>query len=60
MLTNKQRIVVVFAVIGLSISLAMLYIGTHSTWGQAPAPWSLHTRLNALALALLVPGLPFD
>jgi hypothetical protein len=57
MFTNKQRMVVIFAVIGLGISLAMLYIGTHSTWGQSPAPWSLHMRLNALALALLVPGI---
>ncbi len=56
MFTNKQRVVIVFAVIGLSISLAMLYVGMHSTWSQTAAPWSLHTRLNALAQSLLVPA----
>lgn len=56
MLTNKQRLVIVSAVIGLSISFAMLYIGTHITSGQATAPWLLHRRLNILAQALMVPS----
>ena len=56
MLTNKQRVVIASAAVGLSISLAMLYVGTHTTLGEAPAPLNLHDRLHDLALALLAPG----
>ncbi|MGI9142276.1 MAG: MAPEG family protein [Fluviibacter sp.] len=56
MLTNKQSIVIASAAVGLSISLAMLYVGTHTTLGEATAPLSLHDRLHGLALGLLAPA----
>lgn len=56
MLTNKQRVVIASAAVGLSISLAMLYVGTHTALDEASAPLNIHSRLHALALALLAPG----
>jgi hypothetical protein len=55
MLTNKQRVVIASAAVGLVASFAMLYVGTHYALNNAVGAFSLHVRLNACAQALLIP-----